>query len=79
MRKLNDRLDLAKIVLTELSKENLSRTELESRTVRKKGTHATFEGIMRYLIQEGYVEKNTLKHRSNYKITEKGAKLLEAI
>ncbi len=79
MRRLNDRMDLAKTVLKELSKEHLCRTELENRTVRKKGTHATFEGIFRYLIQGGYIQKNEQKHRSTYVLTEKGAKLLEAI
>jgi DNA-binding PadR family transcriptional regulator len=72
-------MDLAKTVLKELNKEQLSRTELENRTVRKRGTHAMFEGIFRYLVQGGYIEKSEQKHRSNYKVTEKGAKLLEAI
>ena len=79
MRRLNDRMELAKTVLKELSKEHLCRTEIENRTVRKKGTHATFEGIFRYLVQGGYVQKTEPKHRSDYMITEKGAKLLEAI
>ena len=79
MRRLNDRMDLAKTVLRELSKEHLCRTELENRTVRKKGTHATFEGIFRYLIQGGYIQKGEQKHRSKYVLTEKGVKLLEAI
>ncbi len=79
MRRLNERMDLAKTVLKELSKEQLCHSDLENRTVRKKGTHATFEGIFRYLIQEGYIEKNEQVHRSTYKLTEKGAKLLEAI
>lgn len=79
MRRLHDRMDLAKTVLKELSKEHLTRTEVENRTVRKKGTHATFEGIFRYLIQDGYIEKTEQKHRSSYKVTEKGVKLLEAI
>ncbi len=79
MRRLNDRMELAKTVLKELSKEQLCRTELENRIIRKKGTHATFEGIFRYLIQSGYIQKCEQKHRSSYVITEKGAKLMEAI
>jgi DNA-binding PadR family transcriptional regulator len=72
-------MDLAKIVLKELAKEQLTRTDLENQTVRKKGTHATFEGIFKYLVQGGYIEKSEQKHRSTYKVTEKGGKLLEAI
>ena len=79
MRRLSDRMDLAKIVLKELNRQPLSRTELEKRTVRKAGTHATFEGIFRFLVQSGYVQKSGQKHRAPYLITEKGAKFLEVI
>ncbi len=79
MRQLAERMNLAKTVLKELSREPLCRTELEQRTTRKAGTHATFEGIFRYLVQSGYVQKSEPKHRANYLITEKGTKLLEAI
>jgi predicted transcriptional regulator len=79
MRRLAERMNLAKTVLKELSHQPLCRTELEQRTVRKAGTHATFEGIFRYLTEGGYVQKSGQKHRANYIITEKGTKLLEAI
>jgi len=76
MRRLNERLRLAKTVLKELSRQSLCRTELEKRTVKKLGTHATFEGIFRYLVQNGYIQKSEQKHRAPYVITEKGLKLL---
>jgi predicted transcriptional regulator len=79
MRRLTERMNLAKTVLRELSRQPLCRTEIEQRTVRKAGTHATFEGIFRYLVQDGYVRKSEQKHRATYMITEKGTKLLEAI
>jgi len=79
MRRLTERMHLAKIVLKELDRQPLCRTELEKRTVKKSGTHATFEGIFRYLIQSGYVRKSEQKHRAAYVITEKGAKFLEAL
>jgi predicted transcriptional regulator len=79
MRSLTERLQLAKIVLKELDRQPLCRTEIEKRTVRKLGTHATFEGIFRYLTQSGYVQKSEQKHRAAYVITEKGAKFLEAL
>jgi hypothetical protein len=50
MRKLGERLHLAKIVLSELKKRPLGRTELEKRTIRQFGTHSAFEGIFRYLV-----------------------------
>ncbi len=79
MRRLTERMHLAKTVLRELSKQPLSRTELEKRTVRKYGTHSTFEGMFRFLVQGGYVQKSEQKHRSPYVLTEKGIKFLEAI
>ena len=79
MRRLTDRIHLAKTVLKELNRQPLCRTELEKRTVKKAGTHATFEGIFRYLIQSGYVQKSEQKHRAAYVITEKGEKFLEVI
>jgi DNA-binding PadR family transcriptional regulator len=79
MRCLNERLRLAKTVLNTLTRHSLCRTELEKRTVRKLGTHATFEGMFRYLVQNGYVQKSEQKHRAPYLITEKGLKLLEGL
>jgi DNA-binding PadR family transcriptional regulator len=79
MRRLNERLRLAKTVLQELSRQPRCRTELEKRTVRKLGTHATFEGIFSYLVQNGYVQKSEKKHRAPYLITKKGLKLLEGL
>ncbi len=79
MRRLAERMQLAKTVLRELNRQPLCRTELEKRTVRRFGTHATFEGIFRYLIQGGYVEKSGKEHRAAYIITAKGTKFLEVI
>jgi len=79
VRNLHERLTLAKTVLKELSRQSTCRTELEKRTVRKIGTHATFEGIFRYLVQNGYVQKSAQRHRAPYVITEKGLKFLEGL
>ncbi len=79
MRRLTERLNLAKTVLRELSRQPLCRTELEKRTVRKEGTHATFEGIFHYLLQSGYIVKSEQKHRAPYALTERGKKFLEAL
>ena len=79
MRRLRDRLHLAKIVLGELRKSPFGRTELEKRTVRKSGTHSTFEGIFRFLVENSYVRKSGQEHRAPYVITERGLKLLEGL
>jgi len=79
MNSLTDRLALAKIVLSELKRQTLSRTELEKKTITKTGTTATFESIFHYLVQGGYVQKSSTKHRAKYILTDKGTKLLEAL
>jgi len=78
-RTLHERLRLAKIVLHELRRGPLKRTELEKRTVMHCGTHSTFEGIFKYLLQNGYIQKSGLRHRDPYTITEKGQKFLEGL
>ena len=60
MRNLRERLCLAKVVLKELSRQPLCRTELEKRTVRKIGTHATFESIF-HLYARNTHSKNRCK------------------
>lgn len=79
MKSLTDRIALAKIVLHELNRQPLSRTELEKRTITKAGSHASFESIFRYLIQSGYVQKSSPAFRARYVLTEKGAKFLAVI
>jgi predicted transcriptional regulator len=76
---LQERLRLAKIVLKELNKRPLRRTELEKRTIRQCGTHNKFVTILRYLKQSGYVEKAEPKLRAPYRITERGRKFLEGL
>ncbi|MFA5307088.1 MAG: hypothetical protein WC365_06585 [Candidatus Babeliales bacterium] len=83
MRRLTDRLNLAKSVLHELQIQQLSRTSLEQNVIRKfngvHATHATFEGIFRFLIQDEYIAKTAANHRALYAITEKGTKFLGAL
>lgn len=76
---LRRRLNLAKIVLHELNKMPTNRTQLEKRTVKRCGTHASFEGIFHFLKENGYIEKSAQRHRAPYRITEKGRKLLEGL
>jgi len=76
---LSRRLNLAKIVLHELNKTPTNRTQLEKKATRKCGTHASFESILHFLKENGYLEKTAQRHRAPYRITEKGRKLLEGL
>lgn len=77
MRELKERLELAGVVLRELSREPLSHTILEKK-VRNRGgaTYATFEGIFRFLIDDGDIEKCGVELRAPFRITERGKAFL---
>ncbi|MCW3983182.1 MAG: hypothetical protein NWE96_04220 [Candidatus Bathyarchaeota archaeon] len=78
MKNLNT--ELAKIILHELSRQPLSRTELEKHTIQKGGiTHAMFESTFSHLVYGGYVEKNSPKYRAKYVMTDKGTTMLKAL
>jgi DNA-binding HxlR family transcriptional regulator len=77
MKNLNT--ELAKVILHELNRQPLSRTELEKHTLQKAGTHATFESTFNHLVYGGYVEKNSPKYRAKYVMTDKGVAMLKAL
>ena len=81
MKRRTKRIDpgLAKVVLVELSKGHLRRRDLHTRTLRRRGTSATFTSILNYLKQQGHVEKTSAKHTAPYRITEKGMRFLEGL
>jgi predicted transcriptional regulator len=79
VRNLEERLKLAKVILHKLSIEPLPRSLLNKRFIQQSGTSAIFEGIFKFLIQSGYVEKNGSAHRAPYCITEKGRRFLEGL
>lgn len=79
MSRLIVRMNLAKTVLKELSKQPLRRTEIEMRVIKKPVSHGTFVNIFSYLVENGYLQKKEQKLRSSFELTEKGRKLLEAL
>jgi len=78
-RRFEERIRLARIVLSELKRQPLRRSVLEKRTVMHCGTHATFDGIFRFLVAEGFVEKTSSEHTAPYRITAKGLRFLEGL
>jgi len=79
LRRLTERMNLASMILKDLSRCAMRRTDLEHNTLKCGGTHATFESIFYYLIQGGFIQKSSTRHLAKYAITEKGKKLLEAL
>lgn len=79
MRRLEEKLRLARIVLRELERAGSLRwTELEKRTIKRCGTTGTFKAIMRFLKTKDCIKKaGPPGHRDPYTITEKGKLFLE--
>jgi predicted transcriptional regulator len=74
---LKTRLEFARVVLRELSREPLSRSVLEKRSrSRVEMSFACFEGIFRFLVADGDIEKCGPEHRAPFRITEKGKAFL---
>jgi predicted transcriptional regulator len=73
---LKTRLEFARVVLRELSREPLSHTVLERRCTRGEMSFACFQGIFRFLVADGDVEKCGPEHRAPFRITEKGQMFL---
>jgi len=71
IRKEQDRL--ATIILSVLERENVRRTNILKLTLRRCGSPAKFNSIMKYLLDQGYIIKFGKKGtRALYGITEKG-------
>ena len=80
MKKREKDLHLARVVLAELVKAgSLRRRDLEKRTLIKCGTRATFDSILAFLKERGYIIKASDRHIAPYQITEKGKRFLEAL
>ncbi len=80
MKKRERDLHLVRVVLAELVKAgSLRRRDLEKRTLIKCGTRATFDSILAFLKERGYIVKASARHTAPYQITEKGKKFLEAL
>ena len=70
MNDLMSRLELARVVLHELTRGPLSRTSLEKRVPNV--SHACFEGIFKFLVEDGNIKKCGVEHLAPWRITEKG-------
>lgn len=77
MNDLKTRLGFVRVVLRELSREPLSRSALEKRSrSRVEMSFACFEGIFRFLVADGDVEKCGPEHRAPFRLTERGKAFL---
>jgi DNA-binding PadR family transcriptional regulator len=79
VKDLFERLRLARCVLRELSRQPLQRSELTRRAIQRGGSYASFNSILSYLVESGYVEKSGAEHRAPYRVTERGLKFLEVM
>ena len=79
MNKLKERLELARVLLAELSCEACRFSVLEKRVLAKAGTYATFIILVYFLRDSGFIVKGACENRAPYSISVKGRLLLEAL
>ena len=79
MKKLKKQLELAKVLLAELSCEPCRFSILEKRVLAKAGTFATVTILLYFLRDSGFIVKGACENRAPYAISAKGRLLLEAL
>jgi predicted transcriptional regulator len=79
LTKLEPYLERIRIVLFWLNRNQMNRTELETKFFAKAKEKYSFDLTTRFLVKNGYIEKTENKKRSPYHITEKGKRLLEGL
>jgi hypothetical protein len=79
MKKLKEQLELARVLLAELSCEPCCFSILEKRVLAKAGTYATVTILLYFLRDSGFIVKGSYENRAPYNISAKGRLLLEAL
>jgi hypothetical protein len=79
MKKLKAQLELARVLLAELSHEPCRFSILEKRVLTKAGTYATVTILLYFLRDSGFIVKGACENRAPYNISTKGQLLLEAL
>jgi hypothetical protein len=79
IKKLKTQLELAKVILREVSREPISFSLLEKRALVKAGTYATVTDLIYFLRDCGFIVKGPCEYRAPYHISVKGRLLLEAL
>jgi hypothetical protein len=79
MKKLKGQLELARVLLAELSYEPCRFSILEKRVLSKAGTYATVTILLYFLRDSGFIVKDSFENRAPYAISAKGRLLLEAL
>jgi len=75
-KRLEEKLEVARIILRILSRESMRWTPLVKAVLEKSPTPAVFRKVVMWLLERGYIER---PRRGLYRITEKGLQLLKAL
>jgi len=71
-----DQLEVAGIILDELSKGPMRRTPLMKEVLKRSPSPSSFNHILEWLLEDGYIER---PERGLYQISERGLLLLKAV
>jgi len=75
-KRFQNRIHLAKVILEQLKGADMRWTNLLKATLQECGTPRTFEGIIKWLKKQKYIDS---PERGLYKITEQGKKFLSTL
>ena len=79
MDKFEQKLKLAKAILTELEKGPIRRVDLLKRVIQSCGSPARFDSAFNWLKDTGRIKKAGARHTSPYEITWKGEQFLSGL
>ncbi len=79
MGKFEEKLRLAKVILTELEKKPIQRVELLKHVIQACGSPARFDSTFNWLKETGRISKAGRSHKDPYKITWKGTQFLAGL
>lgn len=79
MDKFEEKLKLAKVILTELGKGPVRRVDLLKRVIQTCGSPAKFNSTFKWLKETGRICKAGPGHADPYKITWKGKQFLAGL
>lgn len=77
--KFQEKLKLAKVILTQLKKGPLRRVDLLKRVIQACGSPSRFNSTFNWLKTTRRISKTGYGHRDPYKITWMGEKFLDAL
>ena len=76
---LNEKIRLAKVILSTLEREPLRYTPLLKKCMNACGSPHKFNYLLQWLREQGYIEAVLIKEKRHWKATDKGLRFLQGL